>query len=69
MGCGGSKQSIKETEGPNRPQAKGGAMRTRVENYQVENGALYSGEMLNGQKDGEGTQKCMCAYLCFRSIS
>lgn len=60
MGCGGSKQSIKEIDSVSRPQAKPAVERVRVDNYQVENGALYSGEMLDGAKDGEGTQKCMC---------
>ena len=59
MGCGGSKQSIKEIDTSSRPQPKPVVERVRVENYQVENGAIYSGEMLNGVKDGEGTQTCM----------
>ena len=60
MGCGASKQTIKEIEpavvaDDKEQQPK----RTKVENYPIDGGAVYSGEMLDGLRDGMGTQKCM----------
>ena len=60
MGCGASKQAVKEINNSERPiETQPEVPRTKVENYQVDGGAIYSGEMLNGLKDGFGVQKCM----------
>jgi hypothetical protein len=60
MGCGPSKQTIKEIDSGDRPVEKvSNVERTKVENYQVDGGAVYTGEMANGLKDGFGVQKCM----------
>jgi hypothetical protein len=60
MGCGASKQAIREVDSAERQVQKlNEVTRTKVENYQVDGGAIYTGEMLNGLKDGFGVQKCM----------
>jgi len=60
MGCGASKQAIREVDSAERQVQKlNEGTRTKVENYQVDGGAIFTGEMLNGLKDGFGVQKCM----------
>jgi hypothetical protein len=60
MGCGASKQAVREVDSAERQVQKlNEVTRTKVENYQVDGGAIYTGEMLNGLKDGFGVQKCM----------
>jgi hypothetical protein len=60
MGCGASKQAIREVDSAERQVQKlNEVTRTKVENYQVDGGAIFTGEMLNGLKDGFGVQKCM----------
>jgi len=64
MGCGSSKNrydidennmAIRSTENLDPPQD----VRTFKENVKVENNAVYTGDFVNGRKDGQGTQKCM----------
>ena len=59
MGCAGSKHKVKENDFNNQPVARSKAEREFKENFEVDNGAMYTGEFLNGIKDGTGTQKCM----------
>lgn len=60
MGCAGSKNSIKEKDmTTSRPAVAPKSAREKRENVEVENGAIYSGEMIGAMKDGLGSQKCM----------
>lgn len=61
MGCGSSKNQFKEDENNIVVGSSENLADTRVfrENVTVENDAVYSGEFVNGRKDGQGTQKCM----------
>jgi hypothetical protein len=63
MGCGASKHTIREVDIPVPKGEPEKPRRTTVENYQVEGGALYAGDMFDGLRDGTGTQKCMYSKL------
>jgi hypothetical protein len=64
MGCAGSKSSVKEKDTPTRQVVSAPATsRETRENVEVENGAIYSGEMIGGMKDGQGAQKCMLCRI------
>ena len=63
MGCAGSKNSVQEKENTRRPVSGPTSAREQRDNVEVENGAIYSGEMIGGMKDGQGSQKCMFCYM------
>jgi hypothetical protein len=65
MGGCGSKQKIERDAQPVMlAKARQTSARVVKDNVEVDNGAVYSGEFMNGLKDGEGTQKCMYMMIC-----
>ena len=63
MGCSGSRQRFEEIGTSNDPNLA--MKRVRVVNYQIESGTVYSGDMIDRMRDGEGTQICMLLPFSF----
>lgn len=71
MGCGSSKNQVRDDENnmairSSENLEEESAAKTYKSNVKVENDAVYTGEFVNGRKEGQGTQKCTlyCVFLC-----
>jgi hypothetical protein len=60
MGCSSSKNLPREevVAVPRQNDVDTSGQRVYRENVRVENDAVYTGDMLNGLKDGQGRQAC-----------
>jgi len=69
MGCSSSKNLPQEDfEVRRRDDYDSSGQRVYRENVRVENDAAYTGDMMNGLKDGQGKQTCMYNWKFYDSI-